>query len=139
MWLATIPVSRVKPQRREKLVLFQKEVCQVLAAHFLGKTSVVPSAQVPTLRREDIAELFEKAISRVMEPLTKKLSCVEEKLERLGPIEEKLNQVKAREKVTSDNLSLVHGLQHQLADIVAFLAEDLSAQYEKYASKKKRS
>ena len=36
-WLVTIYASKVKPELRAKLALFQKEAADVLAAHFLGR------------------------------------------------------------------------------------------------------
>ncbi len=37
MWLATIQVSRVRPELREKLIRYQRECGRVLRDHFLGK------------------------------------------------------------------------------------------------------
>lgn len=37
MWLATIEASRVKPELREKLELYQKEAAEVLARHFIDR------------------------------------------------------------------------------------------------------
>ncbi len=42
MWLATIEPSKVRPEIREKLLAYQKEAADVLAAHFSGR--VVASA-----------------------------------------------------------------------------------------------
>lgn len=37
MWLATIEPSKVRPEIREKLIAYQKEAAEVLAAHFSGR------------------------------------------------------------------------------------------------------
>lgn len=46
MWLATIDANRVKPEVHEKLVRYQREAAQVLAAHFMGTR---PAASSPDL------------------------------------------------------------------------------------------
>jgi hypothetical protein len=40
MWLATIEPSRVAPEAREKLVLYQREAARVLRDHFFGPRSI---------------------------------------------------------------------------------------------------
>jgi hypothetical protein len=44
MWLATVQVSRVKPEAREALARYQKEAAEVLAKHFLDRQPARPAA-----------------------------------------------------------------------------------------------
>lgn len=48
MWLVTIKPSKVRPEIREKLIAYQREAADVLAAHF-GGTAVVPVAEARDL------------------------------------------------------------------------------------------
>lgn len=55
MWLATIEVSRVKPEIRPKLIDYQRECARVLRDHFFGRRTTAEAhllADVVTLVRE---------------------------------------------------------------------------------------
>lgn len=59
MWLATIQASRVKPERRELLVTYQKECARVLREHFAGRAAAPPEADlravIARIVREELA------------------------------------------------------------------------------------
>lgn len=54
MWLVTIHASKVAPEARERLVLFQREAKAVLARHFLGETATA----APVMAQPDQAALL---------------------------------------------------------------------------------
>lgn len=49
MWLATIKPSKVRPEIREKLLAYQREAADVLAAHFSGRSIALPDPAVASL------------------------------------------------------------------------------------------
>lgn len=49
MWLATIEVSRVRPEARDKLIAYQRECARVLRDHFFGRHVDNPSSLAPIL------------------------------------------------------------------------------------------
>jgi hypothetical protein len=61
MWLATVQVSRVRPELREKLARYQCEAAEVLARAFLPSADPSPAAvlSVPDLARVVIHEVAE--------------------------------------------------------------------------------
>jgi hypothetical protein len=67
MWLATLNAGKVAVEFRSKLVLCQREACQVLARHSLGEEEVPDLAETPTeaLRRSLRQELV--ALDRLVE------------------------------------------------------------------------
>lgn len=55
MWLATIELSRVRPEARDKLVGYQRECARVLRDHFFG----LPADVAPPLVLEMMGRMFE--------------------------------------------------------------------------------
>lgn len=81
MWLATIEVSRVKPEARDSLVAYQREAARVLRDHFLGRAqaplvAVASQPQGLQLTAEELAAAAEHvagAVERQMEGLRAEL------------------------------------------------------------------
>lgn len=70
MWLATIEVSRVKPEARFKLVAYQKECARALRDHFYGRAATAPSefGQVASLLldlQRQVTELRERPTATI--------------------------------------------------------------------------
>lgn len=59
MWLATIEPSRVSPETREKLAVYQKECAQVLRDHFFGRQDAGLPPPCPS-------ETDEEALARLL-------------------------------------------------------------------------
>jgi hypothetical protein len=64
MWLATIEVSRVRPEAREKLIAYQRECARVLRDHFFG----APRQDAPdfaAFARELVGEILRQVDQRI--------------------------------------------------------------------------
>lgn len=95
MWAATVDLSRVKDGARAKLVAYQNECADVLAAHFLGDTTRKPAsapvvnvqdvvqAMLPVITQvvaETISRLVPALMAQTMAPVTARLDAVEQRL-----------------------------------------------------------
>lgn len=67
MWLTTIHASKVKPEYRDKIRLYRREVAKVLADYFLGThlTDLQPSPQMGGFIREVVGSAVKSAIEEV--------------------------------------------------------------------------
>lgn len=83
MWLATIEPSRVKPEVRPKLELYQKEAARVLAEHFVARTR-----GLEVVSRDELRELIAGEVRAVLLDFRAKqaepLATLKERMAQLG-------------------------------------------------------
>lgn len=78
MWLATIEVSRVRPEAREKLIHYQRECARVLRDHFFGRQQ---AAQVPD--EAALGALIGRALGEQLAPLVGAVVSLSERVAAL--------------------------------------------------------
>jgi hypothetical protein len=67
MWLTTIHAAKVKPEFRDKVILYRREVAKILADYFFGKKTeaLQPSTQMAGFIREVVGSAVKSAIQEV--------------------------------------------------------------------------
>lgn len=97
MWLATLQPHRVKRDKREVLIKFQREAAHVLYAHFTGDKTT--TAIAPIVAIEDMRAAYRDAMRDIVVPILNQLS-----------------DLKVGQRVQNDNIKFLHAMMHDALD-----------------------